>query len=70
MRDSLKAIKNGSRICFTIDGWSSGSFNHYYGVTVHFLNDKLELRSGALDLISAEKYMQGLILLNYFEQPK
>lgn len=68
MQDKLEKIlcKNNSALSFTIDGWTSGGFKSYYGVTVHFLNESWKLISVALDMIPASRKHTGKDIAQLF----
>ena len=70
MQSNLKRIlaTNSSKFSFTVDAWSSKSFQSFYGITIHFIDNDWTLQSFALDLVASEGKHKGSDIAKLFFQ--
>lgn len=68
MRENLKNIlkKNTSKFAFTIDGWSSLIRKSYYGITIHYIDEKWEIRSETLGFLPSKGKHKGKDIADIF----
>lgn len=57
---------NESKISFCVDGWTSGNFKGFYGVTAHFMNKLWGLISVILDLVPCKRKHCGKDIADLF----
>ena len=61
MRNRLKKVlcENDSKLSFNVDAWTAKNGHSYYGITVHFIDEKWIFRSVPLEIVPSNGKHSG-----------
>ena len=68
MQDKLTQIlkNNNSKFSFAVDAWTAKNGSSFYGITIHFIDEKWNYRSLALDLVPSHGNHTGVDIASIF----